>query len=239
MMKLNKHMPFLLRQLESRKTLGEEVHAMRRRLAISLEMAAMATKIQKKYLRAIEEQNWSALPEPVYTRNFLRTYVQYLGGDVSYFLSRFQEERACCDFLGKCKLPRQKVRHRVFVVPSRILKFGMLGLLLVGLFTYLGIQVSGILRPPTIVLLSPADGMFIHEPEIVVEGTVEGEASIFINDQTVLSDAKGYFSMSVALERGVNIITVSARKRYSRPAQLERTVVFRQALSEIPSTPRP
>lgn len=46
---------------------------------ISLELVAEKTKIQKKFLLAIEDNCWEALPGEVYLRGFLRIYAKYLG----------------------------------------------------------------------------------------------------------------------------------------------------------------
>jgi cytoskeleton protein RodZ len=52
---------------------------MRRRLDI-IEVER-ATKIRAKYLRAMEDEEWSLLPGPTFVKSFLRTYGDYLGLD--------------------------------------------------------------------------------------------------------------------------------------------------------------
>jgi len=53
----------------------------------SFDDVAAATKINKRYLLAMEQEEWNRLPGKVYARGFLRTYARFLGLD----------EQAVCD----------------------------------------------------------------------------------------------------------------------------------------------
>lgn len=48
------------------------------------------TKIRAKYLRALENEEWSLLPGPVYVRSFLKTYGDYLGLDSRLLVDEFK-----------------------------------------------------------------------------------------------------------------------------------------------------
>ena len=219
-------MSFLIRPLKPGSTIGEELAAVRRRLSIPLREASEKTRIQRRYLKALEENRWQDLPEPLYTRNFLRSYARFLGEDPSYFLSRFKEERGCCDLLAPSQLPRQRVRKGRFLVTPRILKLGVLSLLLLGVTGYLGFQVRSILEPPSLTVLSPEDGSKTDSAILTVSGVIKEEAGIQVNGESVLPSKDGVFEAEVTLERGLNIIAVEGKKRYSRPAVIYRTVVF-------------
>ena len=52
---------------------------MRARIDVS-EIEAQ-TKIRAKYLRALENEEWSLLPGPTFVKSFLRTYAEALGLD--------------------------------------------------------------------------------------------------------------------------------------------------------------
>lgn len=60
-------------------TLGETLRQARLDKGVSLADAARDTRIRKGYLEALEAEDGAALPPPVYTRGFLRTYAEYLG----------------------------------------------------------------------------------------------------------------------------------------------------------------
>jgi len=54
---------------------------MRERIDVS-EIEA-TTKIRAKYLRALENEEWSLLPGPTFVKSFLRTYAEALGLDAT------------------------------------------------------------------------------------------------------------------------------------------------------------
>jgi cytoskeletal protein RodZ len=60
-------------------TLGETLRQARLDKGVSLADAARDTRIRRSYLEALEAEDNAALPPPVYTRGFLRTYAEYLG----------------------------------------------------------------------------------------------------------------------------------------------------------------
>jgi transcriptional regulator with XRE-family HTH domain len=59
--------------------LGERFRAAREARGLTLSEVAEEIRIRSVYLSAIEEENWSAIGAPVYTRGFLRTYARFLG----------------------------------------------------------------------------------------------------------------------------------------------------------------
>ncbi len=67
---------------------------MRARIDVS-EIEAQ-TKIRAKYLRALENEEWSLLPGPTFVKSFLRTYAQALGLDAKALVEeyRLNHERA-------------------------------------------------------------------------------------------------------------------------------------------------
>lgn len=61
------------------RTFGETLRQARLDKGVSLAEAEQDTRIRQKYLEALESEDWSAVPPPVYTRGFVRTYAEYLG----------------------------------------------------------------------------------------------------------------------------------------------------------------
>ena len=60
------------------------------RARIDITEVESATKIRARYLRAIENEEWDALPGPVYVKSFLRTYSDYLGLDSRMLVDEFK-----------------------------------------------------------------------------------------------------------------------------------------------------
>ena len=59
--------------------LGETLQRARQARGITMDDAERATRIPRRYLEALEQENFSILPAPVYARGFLRSYSGYLG----------------------------------------------------------------------------------------------------------------------------------------------------------------
>ena len=69
--------------------LGETLRRARQARGITVEDAERATRIPRRYLEALEQENYTILPAPVYARGFLRSYAGYLGLDPAALLPLF------------------------------------------------------------------------------------------------------------------------------------------------------
>jgi cytoskeleton protein RodZ len=70
--------------------IGELLRRARRERGLTLEGASEATKIRARYLRALEAEDWDAMPAPAYARGFLRTYATYLGLDADSVVESYR-----------------------------------------------------------------------------------------------------------------------------------------------------
>jgi cytoskeletal protein RodZ len=59
--------------------LGNTLSRARRSRAITLEDVERDTHVSRRYLQALENEDFTIFPAPVYARGFLRTYSRYLG----------------------------------------------------------------------------------------------------------------------------------------------------------------
>ncbi len=71
-------------------SIGPTLRDARIRARIDMAEVEQRTKIRAKYLRAIENEEWDALPGPVYVKSFLRTYGDYLGLDSRMLVEEFK-----------------------------------------------------------------------------------------------------------------------------------------------------
>ena len=70
--------------------IGEVLKRSRNRLKIDIGTAERETKIRAKYLRALENEEWSTLPESTYVKGYLRTYGKYLGLDTDALVDEYR-----------------------------------------------------------------------------------------------------------------------------------------------------
>ena len=73
--------------------IGSTLREARLRRRLDFRQVEQATKIRSRYLRALEEEDFDALPADTYVRGFLRAYAEFLGLDgklyVDEYTSRF------------------------------------------------------------------------------------------------------------------------------------------------------
>ncbi len=72
-------------------SIGQELKRERELRGISLEEIADTTKINIRFLRALEEDRLDMLPEQFFTRGIIRTYAKYLGLDEQSALNTYLE----------------------------------------------------------------------------------------------------------------------------------------------------
>jgi len=69
--------------------IGNSLREARVRQQLELTEIELATKIRARYLRALEEETFEALPAQTYVKGFLRTYADYLGLDGQLYVDEF------------------------------------------------------------------------------------------------------------------------------------------------------
>jgi cytoskeleton protein RodZ len=69
--------------------IGNSLREARLRQQLDFPEIEQATKIRGKYLRALEEEQFEALPAQTYVKGFLRTYADYLGLDGQLYVDEF------------------------------------------------------------------------------------------------------------------------------------------------------
>ena len=69
--------------------IGNSLREARFRQQLELTEVELATKIRARYLRALEEETFEALPAQTYVKGFLRTYADFLGLDGQLYVDEF------------------------------------------------------------------------------------------------------------------------------------------------------
>lgn len=219
-------MAFTIRHFNNKERLGDKLKALRKEANLTLSQMANKTKVRKQILKRLESGQYDKLPDPIYTRNFIKVYLRVLKAEESYYLDLFEQERGTCDFVKQARLPRQRASSLHFIVAQRLIKVGMFGIATASLVFYFGIQVRTIIRPPELMIFEPSDGALTQDATIKVFGQTEKGSNVRVNGTEVLLTNEGMFEVEIALERGLNVIKVEGAKRYSRQVVEYRRVVF-------------
>jgi hypothetical protein len=82
-----------------------------------------------------------------------------------------------------------------------------------------------IVSAPDLNVWEPAGNLKTTSTVWEINGQSEAEAEIKINGEEVLSNKNGDFSLLINLKKGLNNITISAKKKYSSEAVIERQIL--------------
>jgi cytoskeleton protein RodZ len=97
-------------------TIGETLREARMRQRLDIADVEATTKIRAKYLRALENEEFSMLPGPTFVKTFLRTYSEALGLDPHLLVEEYRatheagEEPEALRPLGPPGSPRERRR---------------------------------------------------------------------------------------------------------------------------------
>lgn len=99
--------------------IGNSLREARLRQRLDFRQVEQATKIRTRYLRALEEEDFEALPAETYVRGFLRTYAESLGLDGRLFVDEYNSrfvpgaERQSPLRPRRSRPPRRRAEHRI------------------------------------------------------------------------------------------------------------------------------
>ncbi len=113
---------------EREPTLGERFKERRAAKKISLNEVFVETKINKKFLQAIEDDNFSLIPNQVALRGFLKIYSEYLGIPKEEILSKFDSIKKAEEETKK-DAPIKKEKRKPYI-PIILIIFRLILLLL-------------------------------------------------------------------------------------------------------------
>ena len=106
--------------------IGNSLREARYRQGLELSDVELATKIRTRYLQALEEESFDALPAQTYVKGFLRTYADYLGLDGQLYVDEFNSRYS----VGEDEAREPVIARRTSVVHQRHRRLERRGVLL-------------------------------------------------------------------------------------------------------------
>lgn len=200
------------------KTAGELLKEKRLALELTLERVAAKTKIKEDYLLAIEQNDWASLPSSTFAKGFLSAYAKcvHLNPEimVAMFRRDFTENES-----GEI-IPRGLIEP----VTARGWRRMPINALLVGIGVvafvgFLGWQVATARSYPSLEVWQPQNGDTYGE-KVTVKGSAERDATVSINDQKVILDQNGAFSLDLLFPAGTHSVVVRATNRQGKTKML-------------------
>jgi transcriptional regulator with XRE-family HTH domain len=204
------------------------------RLERGMKIADVATKIniKQEYLEALEKGEYSKLPAGVYGKNFLKEYAIFLGLDYKKLIIDFQSEKVVSPGeKNKEIFPQQIIKKHNFLIFPKVVKNFIIVIIAFFCLFYLGFCLKEIISPPMLEVIEPHDNQAIIDNSINVFGKTEAEAEITINGEPITleqNEDENFFTKKINLKTGLNIITITARKKYGREVTIKRQILVNE-----------
>lgn len=203
-------------------TLGEKLKKLRSERRISLSEVSKHTRIQVKYLEYLEEGKYEKLPVDVYIRGFLKNYADFLAIDANILFRLYEKEREIKKNMEKDKTKKEKNSRPIpfklssFVVTPKIILISTIIVVTLGGFFYLYKEIGSFASTPRLVISSPDQNTTVSGNSIIVEGTTDKDAKLYINGQMILVNDDGKFRENLTLQVGTNLINIRAVNRFEK-----------------------
>jgi len=202
------------------KTVGEILKKARLEKKLTLEEVEIATKIRKKFLQALEENDFSKLPSYSFGRGFLKNYAEFLGLSSRPILAIFKRDFGRPEITQK--LPKNLGKEIKWSPKLTVIVVGIVFFL--GLSFWLGYQYLSLKRAPFLQVIFPPEGKQVSEEKIEIVGKTQPDALVTINDVPVVLSWGGEFHYQQDLFPGENKIVIVAKNRLGKETKVQRTI---------------
>lgn len=210
------------------KSVGSILRDARLGKGILLEDVEKATKIRRKFLDAIETDDYSLIPSIAYAKGFIKNYSEFLGLDSQMTLAFFRRQSQ--DVSKQSILPKKSIvpENSLFrLTPGRFLMVLLGGCILLFL-SYFIVQYRRLQLSPTLNIEKPEQEKIIEDRKVDVLGSTEPDATVMVNGVSVLVRSDGKFFDQVSLDPGVNTITITATSRFGKSTTVVRKIGMKQ-----------
>jgi cytoskeleton protein RodZ len=228
--------------------IGNSLREARERQGLGYPEIELATKIRAKYIRALEEEDFTSIPGDAYIRGFLRTYADYLGLDSDVYVDEYASRFITS---WRDELPPRPQRHRVRTrerpVERRAVLLVLAGIVVVTTLVFAAWQIPGSSKnappggkrqkqqrksapAPQLVLRGVGRGTYIEVRRNTPSGKVEFQGTIGAGETKLAGDR---FYLLVRRPAGVHItldgraVSLPARRNLRVRVTPERTTRLR------------
>ncbi len=198
-------------------TLGEYLVKLRTKNRISIESLSNYTKIQEKYLIALENGNYDKLPTDVYIKGYLREYEIFFNLEENTLVKVFEKEYKIYNNINKRdnnqnsqKLFSVKKEKKIVITPKIFIILSII-VVFFGIIGYLYYGINKFISAPWITIKNPQSNLETNKKTITINGFTQPEATLEIGGKKVFVNNDGSFNEKIYLIPGENLINIKSK----------------------------
>ena len=201
-------------------TIGQIINAARVKKKLSFKKLEEITKIKASFIESIENEKWNNLPAFPTVSGFVKSISAPLGINEKMATAILKR-----DYPPK-KLninPKPNIPARFTWSPKLTFAVGTAAIVLIVL-GYLGFQYLRFISPPDLTVDSPKENQIVSGNSVTVFGSTDSDVKIMVNDQPVLVDQDGKFSVDIGITQMTKEIDIVAVSRSGKERIISRKI---------------
>jgi cytoskeleton protein RodZ len=155
-------------------SIGEKLRLARERSNLTIEQVARETHVAKRFLKALEDEDFAAFPGETYAMGFLRSYSEYLGLNAEELIGLYRNIK-----IQEQPLPMNELLEKKQPLPSlRIILFGVAALLVLAAAGYLIYRATARAGGPVAAVQGAAQSTgsdFVFQDEVRTQWFTQGD----------------------------------------------------------------
>lgn len=205
-------------------TLGEYLTCVRAELGYSRTFVARESGVHVRYVEALEQGVFGALPEPVYVVGFLRKIAAVYEIDPEPLVAEFHREVTLTKDTDIRASARSWKTIAARLTPRRwaLVTSCAVGGVFIAVCLF---QILAIGRVPALSVHTPQQDERIQSGTVLVSGEATPGSEVVLNGQVVFVGADGVFSNAMSVLPGTQTIEVVAKSRFGNQNKKLITVV--------------
>lgn len=219
---------FTKKEITTPLTLGEKLQVRRIELGYDINTVSKRLNIQKKYISAIEKSDFKNFPSDIYVDNFVKSYIKFLDLNLKYYYNLYLKEKKLFNNIfqqNEEEAKKMRIFPKWFKISPRFFKIILVLLIVLGFVFYMYTETRKIFTKPVLHIYQPINNLVINEYIVDIVGQTHAEADLTINGRRIIVNREGYFQETISLQKGINIIKIMSKKKYSQP-----NIQFRQVM---------
>jgi len=196
-------------------TIGQILKEARVKKNISLIKLENLTKIKRDFILKLEKDDWDNLPEFPVVSGFVKNLANALG--VSSDTANAVLKR---DYPPK-KLainPKPDIGGKFVWSPKLTFAIGI-GILLVSVLGYLGIEYTKFIKSPELIINNPVENQQVLQTKVKIEGKTTTDAILTVNNQPIILDQDGKFVTEIEVTKDTKELIFVAISRSGKKTE--------------------